>query len=56
MGAIARPPVPVWKVSHVVAEVSLLHAIPPGHIGFVIKLLCNLQAKVITLCHAVVEI
>jgi hypothetical protein len=55
-GAIAIPPVPVLKVSQVKAEVTFLHAIPPRLVSFVIKLLCNLQAEIITLCHAIVEI
>ena len=47
---------PVVKVSQVKAQVGFLHAIPPRLVSFVIKLLCNLQAEIITLCHAVVEI
>jgi len=56
MGAVATPCVPVWKVSHVIAEVALLHAIPPRCIGIVVELLGNIQTEIITLCHAVVEI
>lgn len=54
-GAIARPPVPVLKVSHVVAEVTFLHAIPILCIGTVAHHLSNIQAEIIALCHAIVQ-
>lgn len=56
MGAIATPLVPVWKVSHVVAEVTFLHAIPPGCIGIVVELLGNIQTEIIAFCHWIVEV
>ena len=46
---------PVLKVSQVKAQVTFFHARPPSFVGFRIKLLSNLQAEIITFCHAIVE-
>ena len=43
-------------MSHVVAEVTLLHASPPRCIGFVVTNLGNILTETIAFCHAVVEI
>ncbi|CAF34130.1 hypothetical protein S-PM2d066 [Synechococcus phage S-PM2] len=55
MGAIETPYVPLIRLSHVVADVTFLHAIPPRCIGFVVTNGGNIQAEIITLCHAIVE-
>jgi hypothetical protein len=46
----------VQRLSHIIAEVTFLHASPPRLVSFVIKLLCNLQAEIITLCHAIIQV
>ena len=56
IGGNCKPPVPVFKVSHVVAEVTFLHAIPPCLVRFRIKLFCNSQTEIIAFCQAIVEI
>jgi len=55
MGAIATPCVPLDQLSHVIAEVTFLHAIPPRCICFVVTNGGNIQAEIIYLCHAIVE-
>ena len=55
MGAIATPCVPLDQLSHIKAEVTFLHASPPGSICFVVTNGGNIQAEIITLCHAIVE-
>ena len=55
MGAIATPCVPLDQLSHIKAEVTFLHAIPPRCICFVVTNGGNIQAEIIYLCHAIVE-
>jgi len=49
---------PQWtpdQLSHVIAEVTFLHASPPGSIRFIVEHLSNILTEIITFCHAIVE-
>jgi len=56
VGGNCKPPVPVFKVSHVVADVTFLHASPPGSVRFIAKQFSNILTEIIAFCHAIVEI